>query len=258
MLMRRLLFGTANLCLCACANPASSVQLAPVPAPGEVTLAMLYERADAATRAKEPPNASEIVVVRADSVVFALSLYELKDIFWLDVYVLNSSSKAFTLNPSQLVLMDGARIALRQLRPDEAANLYASGVTTIPPYQPKYTYNVQSSYYNNGTTQTTVTAQEDPYNALGYDIGAAILADRNARLVNLAASLYASGLIEGSQIPATTAAEGGVYWLKATARQGPLTLRFTQSGYEVAFTAGAVPGPPRPPVSTSFGPPPSP
>ncbi len=144
--------------------------------------------------------------------------------------------------------MDGSRIAFRQLQPHEAANIYAARITNIPPYQPKYTYDVQSSTqgylyaygnygYYSGTTQTTVTPREDPYNALGYSIGAAIAQGRNKKFSNMAGTLYAVGLVEGSSIPGKTGAHGGVYWLKRAVWPAPLILRFAQSGYEIKFTA---------------------
>ncbi|HET7584656.1 MAG TPA: hypothetical protein VFK13_07110 [Gemmatimonadaceae bacterium] len=221
-------------------------QLAPMHGPGVLTAADLYATADSATRAHEPANAPEIIIVTADSVFAAISLYELHDIFWADIYVYNGGSQPFLINPSQLTLMDGTRTAFRELRPDEAANMYASQMRGIPPYQPKYTYSAQSSTqgylqaygnyaYYNATTRTTVTRTEDPYYALGYSIGAAIARERNAKLTRMASTLYTVGFVEGSSIPGKTGARGGVYWLKRATWPGPLILRFAQSEYEVKF-----------------------
>ena len=221
-------------------------ELTPVPDSGVVTAHQLYAAADSATRAKEPPNSSEILIVTGDSVIAAILIYELPDIYWADIYVYNGGSQPYTVNPSQLVLMDGARTMFRPLRPDQAANIYIAQTRGIPPYQPKYIYDVQSSTqgylsmygnygYYSGTTQTTVTQREDPYNALGYSIGAAIAEHRNAKLTNMANALYSTGFVEGSTIPAKTGARGGVFWLKRNGSPSPLVLRFAQSGYEVRF-----------------------
>jgi len=222
-------------------------ELAPVPAPSVVTAHQLFAAADSATRTKEPPNSSQILIVTGDSIIAAVLLYELPDIYWADIYVYNGGSQPYTVNASQLVLMDAGRTMLRPLRPDEAANIYIAQTRGIPPYQPKYIYDVQSSSqgylsmygnygYYSGTTQTTVTQREDPYNALGYSIGAAIARNRNAKLTNMAGALYATGFVEGSSIPAKTGARGGVFWLRRPGSPLPLILRCAQSGYEVTFT----------------------
>lgn len=222
-------------------------ELAPLPGPSVITAHQLYTSADSATRAKEPPNSSQILIVSGDSVIAAVLLYELQDIYWADIYVYNGGSQPYTVNPSQLVLMDGDRTIFRPLKPDEAANIYIAQTRGIPPYQPKYIYDVQSSSqgylsmygdygYYSGTTQTTVTQREDPYNALGYSIGAAIARHRNAKLTNMAGALYTTGFVEGSTIPAKAGARGGVFWLRRPGASLPLILRFAQSGYEVKFS----------------------
>lgn len=231
----------------ACTPGALSLQqLSPVHDANVTTASDLYARADSTTRAAAPPNASQVVILHSDSVTAALSFYELKDIFWVDVYIYNAGSTAFVIYPSQLVLMDASRIAFRELRPDEAANIYRSQVTNIPPYQPKYTYDVQTStqgyvtafgnsaYYTENS-QSTVTPQEDPYNALGYSIGASIAESRNRKFLNMASTLYNVGFVEGSSIPGKTGAHGGIYWLKQGGWTPPVILRFTQSDYEVRF-----------------------
>jgi hypothetical protein len=240
-------FATGSLWAC---TPSSLTwqQLSPVRDSTVITAAQLYARTDATTRAKAPANADKILIIPGgDSLIAAISIYELEDIFWLDAYVYNGLSTPYVVNPSQLVLLDGTRQVFRPLQPHEAANIYMGRVTNIPPYQPKYTYDVQSSTqgylyaYGNygtytGTTQTTVTPREDPYNSLGYSIGAAIAAGRNKKFRNMAGTLYSVGFVEGSSIPSQAGARGGVYWLKRPHWQGPLILRFLPSGYEVRFS----------------------
>ncbi len=221
--------------------------LAPVPEPTTTTALELFSSPEADPSIQMPPNADKIVILAADSVVAAITLYEFEDIFWLDAYVLNDGGEPFVINPSQIALLDGSRVMYRQLAPHEAANIYAARVTEIPPYQPKYIYDVRSStmgmvnVYGNqatysGTTRTTVTEREDPYHQLGYSIGAALAADKNKRYLNMAGAIYAVGFVDGTEVPAQTAARGGIYWLKGKTWVGPLTLRFLDTGYEVRFT----------------------
>jgi hypothetical protein len=245
--MKRLVVGLL-LGVAAC-TPSSLhlAELSPVRDSTVMTAADLFASADSATNAKAPADAAQIIIVQGDSAIAAMAIYELPDIFWADIYVYNGGSRPYTLNPSQLILMDVVRTVFRPLSPDEAANIYVAKMRGIPRYQPKYIYDVQSSSqgylsaygnygYYNGRTQTTVTQREDPYNALGYSIGAAIARHRNAKLGNMAGTLYTIGFVEGSSVPAKAGARGGVYWLKRVGWSGPLILRFAQSGYEVRFT----------------------
>jgi len=188
-----------------------------------------------------------MVVVMSDSVMAALSIYEMEDIFILDVYIQNFGAAPFSLSPSQVILMDGNRIMLLQLAPDEAANMYLSRVRNIPRYRPKYTYDVDTAtqgylqlYGNQATysetSQTTVTPVEDPYNKLGYSIGSAIAASRNKKYQEWAAGVYSFGLVEGTQLPGRVGSRGAVYWRKRANWTSPLILRFTQTDYEIQFT----------------------
>ncbi|HXG06054.1 MAG TPA: hypothetical protein VNI77_01860 [Nitrososphaera sp.] len=190
-----------------------------------------------------PPNADKILMLGGDSVIAALSLYEMEDIFWLDIYLYNGTGAPYYLDPEQFVLMDGSRMFFRRLEPHEAANIFADRVTNIPAYQPKYTYDVRTattgyihSYgYYSGYSTTTVTKKEDPYHALGYNIGAAIAASRNKKYMNMAGTIYSTGLVAGASIPSTTTGYGGIFWLKRLSYPQPLKLRLANTGYEVEF-----------------------
>lgn len=219
------------------------VQLRPAKAENVFTLKDLVSK-DTSLSRKAPENADQILMLGGDSVIAALSLYELEDIFWLDIYLYNGTSVPYYLDPEQMVLMDASRMFFRRLEPHEAANIYMSEVRGIPPYQPKYTYDVRtattgylsSSGYYSGYSTTTVTQKEDPYNALGYNIGAAIVASRNKKFANMAGTLYSTGLVKGASIPSTTTGYGGVFWLKRLNYPQPLRLRLANTGYEVEFT----------------------
>jgi hypothetical protein len=190
-----------------------------------------------------PPNADKILMLGGDSVIAALSLYEMEDIFWLDIYLYNGTTAPYYLDPEQFVLMDASRMFFRRLEPHEAANIFAGRVTNIPPYEPKYNYDVRTattgyidSYgYYSGYSTTTVTKKEDPYHALGYNIGAAIAASRNKKYMNMAGTIYSTGLVAGASIPSTTTGYGGIFWLKRLTYPQPLRLRLANTGYEVEF-----------------------
>jgi hypothetical protein len=231
--------------LIGCGTPSALkiYQLSPVKTAEVTTAEDLFAKSDSAARAKGPQNAKDIVIVNKDNIRVALSLYELKDIIWLEVYVYNDGSEPFVINASDLVLMDGNRLGLRRIIPHEAANIYLAKMTGIPPYQPKYVYEVQSSttgyIYSSGRytaqTRSTITKKENPYSGFGYAIGAAITASRNKKFRNLASTLYSVGFVENSSIPGKTGGYGGVFWLKPKYWTPPLILRFATSGYEVSF-----------------------
>ena len=209
----------------------------------------LFEQANTESKAKMPPNAEDIVIIGDDNVTAALTIYELKDIYWLEVYIYNANSEAFIINASDLVLLDSNRTGLRMLAPHEAANIYLTKCKGIPPYQyqPKYVYEAQSttsgyihsSGYFNAQTQTTGTVYEDPWNkagyALGYGIAAGIIGSRNKKFRNMAGAIYALGFVEWSSIPGKTGAYGGVYWLRPERCSAPLILRIIPSDYEISF-----------------------
>lgn len=218
------------------------IQLRPEKAESVYTLRDLLSL-DTALSKNVPPNADKILMLGGDSVIAALSLYEMEDIFWLDIYLYNGTTAPYYLDPEQFVLMDASRMFFRRLEPHDAANIFATRVTNVPPYEPKYTYDVRtatsgyiSSYgYYSGYSTTTVTQKEDPYHALGYNIGAAIAASRNKKYMNMAGTIYSTGLVAGASIPSTTTGYGGIFWLKRLNFPQPLRLRVANTGYEVEF-----------------------
>jgi len=100
-------------------------------------------------------------------------------------------------------------------------------VSEIPAYVPKYNYEVASEtrgsltmydygtgYYSgsyNSTTESEVTAKEDPWNKLGWSIGAAITEHNNKHFLATADYFYTSGLIP-TKIPPITAVSGLILW----------------------------------------------
>jgi hypothetical protein len=200
-------------------------QLAPMKGDRVLTLEDLFRATDTTHRAKPPAGSNLLAVLNTDSAVASVSLYEYDDMFAVQLYVYNNSSRPFGLDPADIYLLDGNRTAFRRLAAHEAANLDAPRVRGIPAYQPKYTYQLNATTYgtvrtygNTGTysaqTQGTVTPVEDPYNALGYSIGAAIAASYNRKYQGMAAAVYNFGLGETSSAPPKAGGTGAIYWLK--------------------------------------------
>ncbi len=221
-------------------------QLAPVPAQGTTTLDELLRTADTTGHYRSDSSARRQAVVFTDSAMGTLAVFEYEDLLVLQIYLYNNADGPFGMDPVGITMMDGNRTAFRRLATHEAANIYASRVTGIPPYQPKYTYEFRSTTtgtlraqgnmaYYNGQTSGSVTPVEDPYNALGYSIGAAIAQSRNAKYLNMASALYAIGLGQTSTIEGQTGGVGAVYFLKPPGWQRPAIVRFKASGYEVRF-----------------------
>ena len=218
-------------------------QLSPIKTEAVTTAQEFYAQAEPSIKKQAPPNAQDIVILGDDKIFMSLSLYELKDIFWLEIYIYNDGDDSFVINPSDLILLDENRSGIRRLEPHDAANIYLARVSLIPPYQPKYEYEVQStttgylysSGYYTAQTQSTITQKEDPYYALGYSIGAVIEASNNKKLTDIASRIYWGGYVEDSTIPSKTGGYGNIYWIKPTNWIPPIILRFASSGYEVNF-----------------------
>jgi hypothetical protein len=223
--------------------------MAPAKQEGVQTVGDLYAAQKPEERGRPIPNMSNIVIVEDENLAIAVTMYELKELFWAEFNIYNSNDDDYIVNSDDFLLLDGNRTLFRKAAPDEAANLFLSKVSGIPPftYTPKYNfraYSTTSGYVtNNGylyaNTQTTGTIEEDQMNLagqqLGYAIGAAMIAAANKKLQNMAATVYQTGLIQSSEIPAKTGAKGGVYWLRPKVYTSPLILRVLSTGKEYRF-----------------------
>jgi hypothetical protein len=218
------------------------VQLEPIKAPGVMTL-QDFVSADTSLLKRAPPNAREILMLGEDSVSMALSLYEFPDILWLDVYIQNRGSEPYSMDPDHVILTDADRVAFKRLAPHEAANIYKSKVSTTPLYLPKSAYDIGAAttgYLDwSGPSRLQAykvpRALQDPYGALGFNVGAAMAQRANRRLLDLAGVIYSTGFVEGASVPPTTAGFGGIFWLKREEFPGPLRLRIAYTGHEVEF-----------------------
>ncbi len=209
--------------------------LHPVPDSSVVTadrVIPLIEGVDTATLDVEALR--HIVVLATDSIAAAFALFEFRDLYYLDLYVYNGQRAALDLSLESLILLDANRMQARRLQPHQAANVFLAEVRGATPYQPKYTYYVNTYTYGNYST-STVYAQEDGAAALGYAIGSAIRRKRNRKLREMADALYALGLVDGTVVAADATLRVGACWARTGAETYPLRLRFTGNGYEINF-----------------------
>lgn len=221
-------------------------QLAPVPDASTITLDAALRAMDTTRRVQPPQSARLTAIVPGDSALGAVTMFEYDEMFVLQIQLYNNSSRAFNMDPKELILMDGSRVAFMRLQTHEASNLFAGRVVGIPRYEPKYSYEFTATTYGtlqtngnltylNAQTQGEIRRVEDPYDALGYSIGAAIAANRNKKYQSMASTIYQLGLGESSTVAAKTGGIGAVYWLRREPFAWPLILRFGGSGYEVRF-----------------------
>lgn len=124
----------------ACTPPGLSMrQLAPVPEPSTIILDAALRAMDTTGRVKPLASARLTAIVPGDSAMGAVTMFEYDEMFVLQIQLYNNSSRPFNMDPKELILMDGARIAFMRLQTHEASNLFAGRVVGIPRYEPKYT-----------------------------------------------------------------------------------------------------------------------
>lgn len=176
-----------------------------------------------------------------DSLVAVMSLWEYDPMLYLDVWLYNMSSQGITIGPRMAQLVDGMKTQFRRLDPHEAAQIYASQVRGIPPYEavfePKTKYEVSGYSYGNYTEATVreVPTAEESGRQLGYAIGAFIRRKRNEKLRNAAAYIYSHGLVPGTEVGSDAALQFGVFWLNTPQKTYPLELRLLDSTIEIQF-----------------------
>lgn len=109
-------------------------------------------------------------------------------------------------------------------------------ITVTPSVHATTSGYVSSSGNFSAQTNATVTQKEDPYNALGYALGAAIVASKNRKLINMADRIYSIGLVDGATMPAMVNGLGGIYWQKPKTASRLFFLRWAGMDYEVSFS----------------------
>lgn len=207
--------------------------LRPEPSETAFTLKQLLPYFDPAVRQSiDDEAAGNIAVWVADSAVLAFTLYEFRDLLYLDFYVFNGET--VEIDASMVSLVDFSKTQLRRLEPHEAGNIFLAETHGVPPDQPKYRYYVSTYTYGN-YSHSQVTQQEDPYYALGYSIGSAITRKKNARLTEMASVVYATGLVPGTVVEADAGLRASVCWLNNSLKAYPLRLRVPDIDVEVLF-----------------------
>lgn len=236
--------------LASCATTPSSLEeamLAPRPAPagGELlTFDEIVPQLDVDPDEMDMESLSRTVVLggrEGDSLVATVSLWEYDPVLYLDVWLYNMSGQSITVGPGMAQLVDATKTQFRQLEPHEAAQIYASQVEGVPPYEsvfePKTKYEVSGYSYGNYTQATVreVPTAEESGRRLGYAIGAMIRRKQNEQLRNAAANLYSHGLVPGTEVGPDAALRFGIYWLNRVRKSYPLELRLLDSAVEIRY-----------------------
>lgn len=249
--MRNLLGTLAVILLAgACATTPDSLEetmLSPRPAAsgdGLVTFDEVVPHLDVDRSELDMDALSRTVVLggrEGDSLVATLALYEYEPILYLDVWLYNSSTQDVTVGPEMAQLVDASKMQFRQLEPHRAAQIYASQVEGVPPYEavfePKTKYEVTGYTYGNYTEATVreVPTAEESGRRLGYAIGSIIRQKQNEQLRNAAAYIYSRGLVPGTEIGPDSALRFGILWLNRARKSYPLELRLLESTIEIGF-----------------------
>lgn len=214
-------------------------RLYPVSGQGVTTLDQLAPELGAEGKLGEDEirELRDVVVFSSGDFVLALRLQEMENILYLYSYFYNGTDGPLTLSPSIFQLVDATKRQLRRLSPHEAANTFLQEVGDIPPYEPKYEYDVTTYNYGNYSS-SQVTQRETTASAIGnsiYSIGAAIQASHNEKLQETAAMTYSIGLVPDTELGPDAYIEFGVYWLNDEAKSYPLELRMPGTDLSVRF-----------------------
>ncbi|MFO7715089.1 hypothetical protein [Desulfosarcina sp.] len=232
----------AVLCLAVCGcTPAAIKYSVLTPNPGDglqlcSELARTLEGVDAASLDMQALSYS--VMGLADSTVWSFTAAEYEDLLVVDVYVYNLGHGEASIDPSELVLVDGNRLQMKRLEPSEAANLLLAQTKGAAPLMPqKYSYTAATRFVGD-SAYTTITPHADPYTDLGNSLialGNSMAAEQNQKLMSLARWFYDAGLIDGTTIASDAAFRGLVYWQNTPLKGYPLELRLARYNWRVCF-----------------------
>ena len=186
-----------------------------------------------------------------DSVRIFVRLDEYEGFIEAHVEMSNDTNTSFTIAPEMFVLLDGTRLALVPIDASVVANELLAQISALPTYQPKFNYTVQSSvngtantqylgsgqYYTTygGTGTSTVTAREDPYNALGYALGAYLVQAANEEVQACAQRVYEEGIGNGAALSGRSRAAFTVYWRNRLDKVYPLRFIMKVANIEFEF-----------------------
>lgn len=192
----------------------------------------------------------DTVTTGGDSLRIFVGLREFPDYIEANVELTNASRTDFTIAPGMFALLDGSRMAFLPIEASEVANEMLLNINEIPEYEPKYNYYVKSSVYGTANTQylgggqyyttyrgtgnATVTAQEDPYHALGYSIGAIFAEAANDKVRACARRVYEQGIGLSADLMAQSRGAFTVYWRNRKEKIYP--VRFLVRDTDIEFT----------------------
>lgn len=251
--MRRFLIASVLLLAlapCRCVpGPSQSIRLRP-------TEACVYPRgdrflADAGVVSTVQKRYMDTLTAGGDSVRIFVRLDEYVDLIEAHVEMSNNTNTRFTVVPDMFVLLDGSRLALVPIDASVVANDLLAHISAVPAYRPKYNYTVQSSVNGTANTQylgggqyyttyggsgtSTVTAREDPYNALGYALGAYLVQAANEEVEACARRVYEEGIGNGAALSGRSRAAFTVYWRNRIDKVYPLRFLIKDANIELEF-----------------------
>jgi hypothetical protein len=193
----------------------------------------------------------DTITAGGDSLRIFVGLHEFPDYIEANVEIVNTSRTDFTFTPGNFALLDGSRMAFLPVEASVVANEMLLNINEIPAYQPKYNYYVQSSAYGTANTQylgggqyhttysgtgtSTVTAQEDPYNALGYSIGALFAEAANDKVRACARKVYERGIGISADLMARSRGAFNVYWRNRTGKTYPVRFLVKDTAIEFSY-----------------------
>lgn len=228
-----------------------SIQLYPDPSCAFETGAR-FAALDAAQEKKVADLYSLTLTAGGDSLRIFVRLEEFPNYIEASVEMTNATTTNFPLSSDMFALLDGSRLAFAQVGADEVANEMLGMISEVPEYQPKYNYRIQSSTYGTATTnyygaqaQTTysgrttsrVTAEEDPYHALGYSIGAIFAEAANDKVRACARRIYETGISRSTELVARSRGAFTVYWRNRDDKPYPLRFLVKDTNIELLYVA---------------------
>lgn len=192
----------------------------------------------------------DTITTGGDSMRIFVGMREFPDYIEANVELVNASRSDFTIIPGMFALLDGSRLAFFPIEASEVANEMLLNINEIPEYQPRYNYYVNSSVYGSantqylgggqyyttyrGTSNSTVTAREDPYHALGYSIGAIFAEAANNKVRACARRVYERGIGLSADLMAQSRGAFTVYWRNREDKIYP--IRFLVKDTNIEFT----------------------
>ena len=219
---------------------AGSPALSPVPVPAQSI--RTATSADSITGEWLGKNADEIAVVTDDSVTLAIAVTVGSEFATLWVQVMNRSGQSRVVNPLAVAVLDGQRIELARVRPDEVANRIASTVASAPKFTPRYivTTDASSQVTLVGRRDATVSStqvtriERDPVDAAVESFAQGFAAGFNRGVLDVAQAAYREGFTSPIQVQPNSGQRGRLFFARPRGTVTTLIVR-VGAGREVVF-----------------------